>query len=87
MQLFYNCKYTEALATLQTKLVPRLAIGETGRCCCFLCDFADREFDIVDLHLAYHTTFLCGSIRNKAIVQFFTPYSAVDLKCVPRRVV
>lgn len=34
----------------------------------------------VDINLAEHCTFLCTSIRNKAIVQFFTPYSAVDLK-------
>ncbi len=34
----------------------------------------------IDPNLAEHATVLTRQIRNKAIVQFFSPYSAVDMK-------
>jgi len=38
-----------------------------------------RTATLLDIHLSRHVETLFGLIRNRAMVQYFTPYSAVNL--------
>nr|XP_039332565.1 COP9 signalosome complex subunit 1 isoform X1 [Saimiri boliviensis boliviensis] len=80
---FYESKYASCLKMLdEMKVGPGLGCGEMGSCLAS-CPGSDQPLPqdnlLLDMYLAPHVRTLYTQIRNRALIQYFSPYVSADM--------